>query len=135
MIFVAPWTPRTSAAATRWINRGRNDLAANELAQWLSSARTPAPRRDDLAAIGLAVAGLTERECSALAQRLRFTLAVLRDVFPADLDVRRWMHTPSTERCGERPLDVLLSGRIDQLERLAVGEWNRLVAAPATTTL
>ena len=135
MLFVAPWNPRTSTSVVRRINRSRYEVAVDELAEWLCTARTPIPSRSDLTgAMGLPVNGLTDRECSALADRLRFTLAVLRDVFATDLGVRRWIHTPSTERGNERPLDVLLSGRIDQLERLAVGEWNRVVAAPATTT-
>ena len=63
-------------------------------------------------------------------RQLRFTLAVLRDVFPCDADIRRWLRTPSWH--GERltPADLVSLGRIGDLVDLAVAEWNRPRSAP-----
>src|SRR5712675_229032 len=58
-------------------------------------------------------------------RELRFALAVLRDVFPHDDDVRAWLTTPVAEPQGVVPADLLSSGRIREFADLAVAEWNR----------
>lgn len=105
----------------------------DDLERWLCDPAGPAPSLDDLAsAFGVSFDTPTSSNAGALPRRLRFTLAVLRDAFPNDGAVRRWLRMPVAERDGERPLDLLLGGHIDQLEELAIREWNRL---PATITL
>jgi len=103
------------------------ELRAEELESWLCDPAAPAPSLDDLAsAFGLAFdAPETDAPSLPPSQRLRFLLAVLRDVFPADGAVRRWLRTADATRGAERPLDLLLGGRVEQLEALAVREWNR----------
>jgi hypothetical protein len=55
---------------------------------------------------------------------LQLTLAVLRDVFPADLDVWRWLETPRRELAGMTARAALVAGKSADVERLAVGTWN-----------
>ena len=109
---------------------------SRDLERWLCDPTAPLPSLDDLAcAFGVsfdtadAFAGGAD---DALPSRLRLTLAVLRDAFPDDGAVRRWLRAPAAELDGDRPLDLLLRGCIDRLEELAIREWRRL---PATTTL
>ena len=141
MLLAQPWidsdltavVPRPALATA--VNRP-HDLTAAELEQWLGVPRRAVPTWQDLAsALGPSIDVVAGAVSAPLARRLRFTLAVLRDVFPDDVGVRVWLFTPHPGHGDERPLDLLHSGRIDLLEGLAVGEWNRLVAARTTTTL
>jgi hypothetical protein len=58
-------------------------------------------------------------------RELRFAFAVLRDVFPRDADIRRWLTSPSTEIHDGTPATVLSLGRVQEFSDLAVAEWNR----------
>lgn len=75
-------------------------------------------------------------DASAL-HELRFAVAVLRDVFARDEDVRRWLLAPSTAVDGLTPADLLSSGCVREFTDLAVAEWNRprTVYAPAESIL
>ncbi len=86
----------------------------------------------DLLGVSLEVIGDTtllrvaDRLCA-----VRFTLAVLRDVFPDDDAVRRWLRTPRSEFGGRSGLELVLAGRLRAVEELAMREWHRpSVAAP-----
>jgi hypothetical protein len=99
-----------------------------ELEQWLGGPDN-APGLTELADIlhespEGARASLTVANADAL-HGLRFALAVLRDVFPTDLDVRHWLTAPSYELDGAAPVELLAWGRVDELVELAVSEWNR----------
>jgi hypothetical protein len=97
----------------------------DELERWLCDPAAPAPSADDAACtLGLSFDAAPREDAAALLRRLRFTIAVLRDAFPNDGGVRRWLRTPAAALGGRRPLDLLLRERIDQLEELAVREWN-----------
>ena len=56
---------------------------------------------------------------------VRFTLAVLRDVFADDHAVRTWLRLPRRELGGLCALDLLHAGRTLAVESLAVREWHR----------
>ena len=58
-------------------------------------------------------------------RELRFAVAVLRDVFARDEDVRRWLLAPSAAVDGLTPADLLSSGCVREFTDLAVAEWNR----------
>jgi hypothetical protein len=60
---------------------------------------------------------------------LRFALAVLRDVFATDADVRAWLIAPAVGLDGRSPADLVSEGRVHELADLAVREWNRPRAA------
>ena len=113
--------------------KGAGGVSAAELERWLYAPRSAPPSLDDVAtAFGLSLDALAERPPSrladaaprALTERLRLTLAVLRDVFPTDGAVRRWMRAPIGALDGDRPLDLLLRDRVEELERIAVAAWN-----------
>ena len=104
-----------------------------QLEQWLGELDSRSVALSDIAEVlhvmldasrrSLALAGAEEL------RELRFALAVLRDVFPHDDDVRAWLTTPVAEAQGAVPADLLSSGRIRDFADLAVAEWNRPRAA------
>jgi len=59
---------------------------------------------------------------------LQLTLATLRDAFPADLDVWRWLEAPRRELSGMTPRAALVAGLCEDVERLAVEAWNEKVS-------
>ena len=107
----------------------------HELEIWLCGPDAPALTPAEIAAVlGLPVEAIADTTLLRVADRrraLQFTLAVLRDVFPDDEDVRRWLRTPRAEFGGLCGLELLFAGRLRAVEDLAVREWHRpLVAAP-----
>lgn len=58
-------------------------------------------------------------------RELRFAVAVLRDAFACDEDVRRWLLAPSAAVDGLTPAELLSSGCVREFTDLAVAEWNR----------
>ena len=55
---------------------------------------------------------------------LRFTVAVLRDVFDDDRGVGLWLHAPRPELGALSALDLVRAGEMAPVETLAVQEWN-----------
>jgi hypothetical protein len=110
---------------------GACDVGPDEIERWLCGPAAPGPSLDDMASVfGLSFdAAEGSSDIASAPHRLRFTLAVLRDAFPDDGAARRWLRAPDAERGGVSPLDLLLSGRVEQLEELAVREWKRRLAA------
>jgi len=100
-----------------------------ELEQWLGGRDSRSVALTEIAEVlhvvldasrrPLAIAGIEE------IRELRFALAVLRDVFPSDADVRAWLTTPSPEIGDAMPADLLGADRIPELVDLAVAEWNK----------
>ena len=66
---------------------------------------------------------------------VRFTIAVIRDVFTDDRGVNLWMRAPRPELGGLSALDLMLAGDIPPVEALAVREWNEAASAPADEPL
>ena len=101
----------------------------NQLAQWLGEEESASVALSEIAELlhlvldasrrSLALAGAEEL------REVRFALAVLRDVFPNDDDVRAWLTAPASELNGVTPADLLSIGRIREFVDLAVTEWNR----------
>ena len=99
---------------------------ARMLEQWLCDPALPAPTLDEVrGAFGVRFGDRDAADAERLAMQLRFSLAILRDVFPTDEKVRRWLRAPRLELGGERPLDLLLAARIARLEQCALHEWSR----------
>ena len=100
-----------------------------ELEQWLGELHSRSVALTEIAEVlhvvldasrrPLAIAGLEE------IRELRFALAVLRDAFPSDDDVRNWLTTPSPEVRDAMPADLLTADRIGEFVDLAVAEWNK----------
>ena len=101
----------------------------SQLAQWLGEAHSESVALTEIAELLHLVLDASRRSL-ALAdaeelRELRFALAVLRDVFSRDDDVRAWLAAPAPELTGATPADLLSSGRIREFVDLAVTEWNR----------
>lgn len=100
-----------------------------ELEQWLGTVDSNGLRFSEFAEV-LHLVLDASRESVAIAdaedlRTLRFALAVLRDVFATDADVRAWLIAPSHALAGRSPADLVKAGRIQELADLAVTEWNR----------
>jgi hypothetical protein len=53
-----------------------------------------------------------------------FILAVLRDIYDTDADVRRWLNTPRAEFGDRSAVDVMSAGCHGEVESLLVQQWN-----------
>lgn len=53
-----------------------------------------------------------------------FVLAVLRDIYEQEVDVKRWLNTPHNELGGRSAVDLLSAGRIAEVESVLVQQWN-----------
>ena len=100
-----------------------------ELEQWLGDRDSRPLELSDIAAVLHVIMEASRRpvaldDADAL-RELRFSVAVLRDVFSRDEDVRRWLLTPSRAVDGLTPADLLSSGAMSEFVELAVAEWNR----------
>ena len=100
-----------------------------QLAQWLGELGSEGVALTEIAELLHFVLDAS-RQSIALASpdelgELRFALAVLRDVFPRDDDVRAWLVLQSPELNGAMPADLLSAGRIREFVDLAVAEWNK----------
>jgi hypothetical protein len=103
-------------------------MERDELEQWLCGPDTlPLSPIAAAEALGLpadALEDTTLLRTAACVRALQLTLAVLRDVFPADLDVWRWLETPRRELGGMTARSAMVAGRCGEVERLAVDAWN-----------
>ena len=104
-------------------------LNRTDLEQWLGAVESKGLRFDEVAGL-LHVVLDASREPVAIGdadqlRTLQFALAVLRDVFATDADVRDWLATPSLALDGESPAELLSTARVQELADLAVIEWNR----------
>ena len=107
----------------------------HELEQWLSDRDARPLGLTDIAEV-LHVIIEASRQPVALddvdaLRELRFAVAVLRDAFACDEDIRRWLLAPSRAVDGLTPADLLSSGCVREFADLAVAEWNRPRAAYA----
>jgi hypothetical protein len=53
-----------------------------------------------------------------------FAVAVLRDAFPDDASVRRWLRAPRPEWAGHCALDLLWTDQVQAVEATAVRTWH-----------
>lgn len=53
-----------------------------------------------------------------------FVLAVLRDIYEDDAEVKRWLNTPHSELGGRSAVDLLSTGRAGEVESMLVDHWN-----------
>jgi uncharacterized protein (DUF2384 family) len=100
-----------------------------QLAQWLGEADAESVAFSEIAELLHLVLDASRRSLALASadelREVRFALAVLRDVFPHDDDVRAWLSAPAPELTGATPADLLSTGRIREFVDLAVTEWNR----------
>lgn len=100
-----------------------------ELEQWLGEHESRSVALNELAEVLHVIMDAARRSVAFTdveqLRELRFAIAVLRDAFPRDEDVRAWLLTPAAAIDGETPADLLSMGRIRDFADLAVDEWNR----------
>lgn len=110
-------------------------MTRQELERWLCGDATTVMTPAEIAGVlGVALEEIADTVLLRVANRLsrvRFTIAVLRDVFADDEEVRRWLRRPRAELQGRSGLDQLLAGRTQAVEELAVREWHRPAATAA----
>ena len=53
-----------------------------------------------------------------------FVLAVLRDIYEREAEVRRWLNTPFSRFGGFSAVELLSSGRHAEVEAALVEQWN-----------
>ena len=112
-------------------------MERDELERWLCGPDAPpAPPCVIATALGLPTAELSDTTLLRTAHRvraLRLTLAVLRDVFPGDADVRAWLEAGHDALAGVAPLDAILAGRENAVADLAIAAWNEVACATSLT--
>jgi hypothetical protein len=98
------------------------------LEQWLCGAEAIPPAPLAIAfALGLPideVADTTLLRTVPRVRSLRFVLAVLQDLFPADIDVQIWLDAPRSELRGASARQALIAGQVPLIEQLVVTAWN-----------
>lgn len=104
---------------------GTGDDPARMLKRWLCDPASPAPTLQEIEEAFDVRFGVREsKEADDLASRLELTVATLRDLFPTDAAVRRWLRAPHFDLGGERPMDLLLGLRLARLEQCALQAWS-----------
>lgn len=107
-------------------------MTKQELETWLCDD-APVPSPEEIAEIiGTPFDDVGDTTLLRVADRLlavRFTIAVLRDVFEDDQGVRLWLRAPRPELGELSALDLLLAGETGPVEELAVREWNGAASA------
>ena len=100
-----------------------------ELAQWLGERASTTLALGEIAEVLHVVIGASRRSLAFAnaeeLRELRFAIAVLRDVFSSDDDLRAWLRAPHALLAGDAPADLLDDSRIRAFADLAVDEWNR----------
>ena len=106
-----------------------------ELEQWLGDRDARPLALGDVAEVLHVIIEASRQpvalEDAGALRELRFALAVLRDAFARDDQVRRWLLAPSAAVDGLTPADLLASGCVREFTDLAVAEWNRAGAGYA----
>lgn len=104
-----------------------------QLETWLCDGATDPSPTEIAELIGIPYDEIGDSTLLRVADRLlgvRFTIAVIRDVFTDDRGVDLWLRAPRPELGGLSALDLLLAGDLPPVEALAVREWNDAASAP-----
>ena len=106
-------------------------MERHELEQWLCGPDVPPLSPAAVArALGLPTSLLVDTtfvRATSRVSSMRFVLAVLRDAFADDADIREWLEASRDALDGCCPTNALLAGRCDLVEALAVQAWNEAV--------
>jgi hypothetical protein len=96
-------------------------MRKQRLEAWLCGANDQEPTPTEIAIL---LGTEPETVAAPLARSIRFVLAVLRDVYPDEATVWRWLCRPRREFGGACAADLLRTGRAAEVEALVVQEWN-----------
>jgi Protein of unknown function (DUF2384) len=137
-LLATPTSRRETVVALvhRAVATGRRSMNRQELEQWLGDRDARPLVLSDVAEVLHVIIDASRQpvalDDAAALHELRFAIAVLRDVFARDADVRRWLLAPSSAVDGLTPADLLSTGCVREFADLAVAEWNRPRAGHAT---
>jgi hypothetical protein len=104
-------------------------MRQHELEMWLCGDGDDGPTAVDVAILGADPGALSPQAIRSIG----FVLAVLRDMYPDDAAVWRWLWRPRPDLGYSRAADLLLAGDATRVETLVTYQWN--VAQAAGTTL
>ncbi len=102
-------------------------MRQHELEMWLCSDGDEGPAAVDVAILGADPAALSPEAIRSIG----FVLAVLRDMYPDDAAVWRWLWRPRPDLGYARAADLLLAGDAARVESLVTYQWNAAQAAGA----
>lgn len=109
-------------------------IGRQELERWLCGADATVPTlAATAAALGVALDASDDAALRRELRRLaaaRFTVAVLRDTFTRDEEVRGWLRAPRAALGGLSALDALWAGEVTAVEALAMAEWRGPAVPP-----
>jgi hypothetical protein len=100
-------------------------MRQHELEMWLCGDGDDGPTAIDVAILGADPGALSARAIRSIA----FVLAVLRDMYPDDAAVWRWLWRPRPDLGYARAADLLLAGDGARVETLVTFQWNAAQAA------
>ena len=104
-------------------------MTSEQLELWLCGREQALPTAREIAsALGLRFEAIEDTTLLRVSERrrtIRFLLALLRDQFATDRDVRAWLRAPRVELAGRPPIEALFGGRLGEVEALAVADWHR----------
>jgi len=100
-------------------------MRQHELEMWLCGDGDDGPTAGDVAILGADPGALSP----AAIRSIGFVLAVLRDMYPDDAAVWRWLWRPRRELGYARAADLLLAGNAARIETLVTYQWNAAQAA------
>lgn len=100
-------------------------MRQHELEMWLYGDGDDGPTAIDVAILGADPAALSARAIRSIG----FVLAVLRDMYPNDAAVWRWLWRPRPDLGYARAADLLLAGDGARVESLVTFQWNAAQAA------
>jgi hypothetical protein len=96
-------------------------MRAHELKMWLRGSHEAISAPEIRELLGVEPDAIPQASLRSLA----FVLAALRDTYADELEVWLWFVRPRRELRGECPTELVLTGRVTELEALAVDDWNR----------
>ncbi len=103
-------------------------MRQHELEMWLCGDDDDGPTAVDVAILGADPGALSAQAIRSIA----FVLAVLRDMYPDDSAVWRWLWRPRPDLGYARAADLLLAGDAARVETLVTYQWNAAQAAGTT---
>jgi hypothetical protein len=100
-------------------------MRQHELEMWLCGDGDDGPTAVDVAILGADPGALPPQAIRSIG----FVLAVLRDMYPDDSAVWRWLSRPRPDLGYARAADLLLAGDAARVETLVTYQWNAAQAA------
>jgi antitoxin Xre/MbcA/ParS-like protein len=95
-------------------------MREEQLRSWL---RSPTGRPASDCDVRELLGDLAARIPDIARRSLGFAIAMLRDIYGSDEEIRDWLGRPARE-LGAKPIDLLRAGNVRDVESLLVRHWN-----------